>query len=92
MNTKSNASKIPKNPPIADSEQWNGKPGRGKSAHAIHLRESMRVSEGRVSYVIEPREVRVVAVGERWAMVRRPGAMPYVCPLKDLRNRTSKDA
>lgn len=28
--------------------------------------------------------VRVMAVAEGWAMVRRKGAMPFVCSVKDL--------
>ena len=34
--------------------------------------------------VFDDREVRIMAEAEGWAMVRRKGAMPYVCPSKEL--------
>lgn len=32
----------------------------------------------------ELREVTVLAVSGKWAMVRRPRSVPYICPLKEL--------
>jgi len=35
-------------------------------------------------YVTDEWEVKVMAVSEGYAMVRRKGAMPYVAPIKEL--------
>lgn len=35
----------------------------------------------------EDREVRLLAVVQGWAMVRRPKCMPYVCHIDELRAR-----
>lgn len=35
-------------------------------------------------YETEKRDVILMAVSGKYAMVRRSGCMPYVCPLKDL--------
>jgi hypothetical protein len=32
----------------------------------------------------ERREVRIMAIAEGYAMVRRKGAMPYICDVKEL--------
>lgn len=41
-------------------------------------------TKGEWSYHTEHREVTVLAVVGAWAMVRRKGAMPFVCSVKDL--------
>lgn len=52
---------------------------------AVHI---VRLADGLVddqwTYRVERRDVRVMAVAEGYAMVRRPTAMPYVARLKEL--------
>ncbi len=38
----------------------------------------------------EGREVRVIAEGEGWSMVRRKGAMPFVVRSRELRQPTTR--
>jgi hypothetical protein len=53
---------------------------------AIHVcTMPVAFKDGKVVYETEEREVRVMAIAEGYAMVRRKGAMPYVCNLKELR-------
>jgi len=57
-----------------------------KSDKAICTRKRPAVVAGMFeTMVTEKIEVRVLAEAEGYAMVRRKGAMPFVCPVKDLR-------
>ena len=38
----------------------------------------------RWSYIVELRDVEVMAISGKYAMVRRKGALPYVCMVKEL--------
>lgn len=40
--------------------------------------------KGPREYSTERREVTLLAVAGAWAMVRRPGAMPYVAAVREL--------
>jgi len=55
-----------------------------KPGKAIHHAPVARVSNGIVSIVIDDRDVRIMSVAEGYAMVRRKGAMPYVCMADEL--------
>lgn len=50
----------------------------------IHREKITTVRNGKFVQVDDLRRVRVLAVAEGWAMVRRPGCMVYVCPVKEL--------
>lgn len=54
---------------------------------AVHHAPCVLLQDGRFVHSTEPREVRVMARAEGYAMVRRPGAMPYVAPEKELEPR-----
>ena len=79
----------------SNGSRWTGRPGKGKSAKAIHVHTRQEMNVGAVVGT-DPlwreekvfRSVRVMAVAEGYAMVRRPGCMPYVCPLSDLYENT----
>lgn len=51
---------------------------------AIHRCARLIVKDGRWVRSEEDRDVIVMAIGGRYAMVRRPRAVPYVAPLKEL--------
>lgn len=52
---------------------------------AIHVvRRPVRITDKGWEYETERFEVRVMAVAEGYAMVRRKGCMPYVAPVKEL--------
>lgn len=54
--------------------------------HVTHIVRSGRmVVAGEIQYEIETRDVILMCFDGRYAMVRRPGKMPYVCLLTDLR-------
>ena len=54
-----------------------------KAIHVCTMPVAFKDSEW--VYKTEEREVRVMAIAEGYAMVRRKGAIPYVCKLKELR-------
>lgn len=61
-----------------------------KLGKAMLKRQTIRgynyCSEGRIVLVDEDEfQVRVMATAEGYAMVRRKGAMPFVCRVKELR-------
>ena len=49
-----------------------------------HVRYPIPGARSRRTVTIERRKVRVMAVAEGYAMVRRPGCAPYVANMKDL--------
>lgn len=55
------------------------RPGR-----ALHYAIVYEVKNGKIEAVTDLRDVRVMAVSEGYAMVRRKGAMPYVCSIKEI--------
>ena len=55
-----------------------------KKQFAIHHFKTMEIVGGKFTPVARPRRVRVLVIAEGYAMVRRPGAMPYVASAKDL--------
>lgn len=55
----------------------------GSATHVCSLPVSYSGSAGWI-YETERRPVRVMAVAEGYAMVRRKGAMPYVCSCKEI--------
>lgn len=55
-----------------------------KKRFAIHHAKRVAVVDGRIVGVTDPRKVRVMAIAEGYAMVRRRGAMPYVASVKEL--------
>jgi len=51
----------------------------------VHVCQSpIAFVRSRWTYSTERREVVLMAVVRQWAMVRRKGAVPYVCELKEL--------
>lgn len=54
----------------------------GPAVHASRHLESVYGHEA--EWVEELRDVRVMAVAEGYAMVRRKGAIPYVCSVTEL--------
>jgi len=52
--------------------------------YAIHHKPDVTVVAGKLCQGISDREVCVMAEAEGYAMVRRKGAYPYVCPVKEL--------
>jgi len=57
----------------------------GKRCVHVHTRLGARRANG-WEYHTEEREVRLLAIAGNWAMVRRSGAIPYCCMLKELRS------
>lgn len=55
-----------------------------KPAFVIHNAPRVVLKDGRFTNVIEPRQVRVMAEAEGYAMVRVKGGMPYVAPINQL--------
>lgn len=55
-----------------------------KKQFAIHHFQTMEIVGGKFTPVVHPRRVRVLVIADGYAMVRRPGAMPYVASVKDL--------
>ena len=54
--------------------------------HVTHIvRSGKRIVQGESQYEIETRDVILMAFSGCYAMVRRPGKMPYVCDLADLK-------
>lgn len=51
---------------------------------AIHRVEVLNVVKGAFDWGKEARPVRIMALAEGYAMVRRKGSIPYVAPIKDL--------
>ena len=52
---------------------------------ATHLyRRPTHMEAGKWVYAEDRRKVRVMAIADGYAMVRLKGAMPYVCPIKEL--------
>ena len=60
---------------------------RKAKAKMIHRKPESSWSQetGQPITIYDEREVRVMAIAEGYAMVRRKGAMPYVAPAKELR-------
>ena len=60
--------------------------GLGICTHRIqHRSPGMAMPEGHsFKPYVEERKVRVLAIAEGYAMVRRKGAMPYVAPMEEL--------
>ena len=51
----------------------------------VHVAVSPHSFDGkRWTHKVERRDVRLMAVSDGWAMVRRPGCVPYVCRAKEL--------
>lgn len=55
-----------------------------KIGPATHLAVITVVEMGNFVRKTDPREVRVMAVAEGYAMVRRKGCMPYVASTKEI--------
>ena len=51
---------------------------------ALHYAMVYGLKNGKMETSTDLREVRVMAVAEGYAMVRRKGAMPYVCSIKEI--------
>lgn len=64
--------------------------GGVKRKTMIHHAPVIKVENGRAFQAVELHEVRVMAVAEGYAMVRRAGAMPYIAKVKDLHEPTPK--
>lgn len=58
-----------------------------KLGPAIHNARECKLVDGRFIHTPVPREVRVMATCEGYAMVRRKGAMPYVASVKELEQK-----
>lgn len=58
-----------------------------KMTHVVKCPKSFNARFG-WSYETERRNVTVLAISGRYAMVRRPGYAPYVCPVKELEPET----
>lgn len=74
---------------IHRGKPWNGKAGKGKTAEALHFKAMREINPGGGPGNLwvttqDIRRVRVMAVAEGWAMVRRPGCAPYLCPISEL--------
>ena len=53
--------------------------------NAICTKSMQAISDGKFVTVKDEFEVRVMAIAEGYAMVRRKGCMPFVCRIKDLK-------
>lgn len=58
---------------------------------AIYGRRVPFIADGRFCEEIRPERVRVMARAEGYAMVRLPGAMPFVVSDKDLTTPPTKE-
>lgn len=58
-----------------------------KHQKAIHHHVSVRIRDGKFVNETNPREVLVMAVSGKWAMVRVPRCLPYVCREMELTYR-----
>lgn len=55
-----------------------------KKLMATHNKPKLSLQHGKFVSGVDAREVRVMAVAENYAMVRRAGAFPYVAPIREL--------
>ena len=55
-----------------------------KRTMAIYNKTNIVVREGKFAQEVCKIEVRVIAIAEGYAMVRRKRAMPFVCSVKEL--------
>lgn len=59
---------------------------------AVHVARHIESVYGhKAEWVEDRRDVRVMAVAEGYAMVRRKGAIPYVCSVAELHKPNTKD-
>lgn len=63
----------------------------GRLGKAILTRVSPIIKDGKFVNEVTQFEVRVMAIAESHAMVRRKGCMPFVCAVKDLTYQVNKD-
>ena len=56
-----------------------------KLGKAIYTKTSQVIKDGKFVPIEERFEVRVMAVSEGYAMVRRKRAMPFVCRISELK-------
>jgi hypothetical protein len=59
-----------------------------KKVMATHANKTPHLADGRIQDRIELRRVEVLAEAKGYAMVRRPGCMPYVAPIKEIKKET----
>ncbi len=55
------------------------------NAPCKQLAKRWKVIDGKMIAVENPIDVTLMAISGKYAMVRRKGAMPYVCTLKELK-------
>lgn len=55
-----------------------------KKTFAIYLRRHLEMADNLRVWKVTPEKVRVMAVAEKYAMVRHKAAMPFCVALKDL--------
>jgi len=60
------------------------KPSTLKPGKAIHHAPVYSIVDGKVSVRLEDRGVRIMAVADGYAMVRRSRCFPYVCGVDEL--------
>lgn len=51
---------------------------------AIHHGKVGHIENGKVVWKPDRRDVEVMAISGKWAMVRRPACMPYTCLASEL--------
>ena len=56
-----------------------------KLGKAIYTQAKPAIKDGRWIFVKDEFEVRIMAIAEGYAMVRRKGNMPFVCQITELR-------
>jgi len=56
-----------------------------KLGKAIYTETTQTIKDGKFVPIKEDYEVRIMAIAEGYAMVRRKGAMPFIARLQDLR-------
>lgn len=56
-----------------------------KPEKVIYVHRKPAIENGKWVEVVDEFEVRIMAIAEGYAMVRRKCAMPFVCNVKDLR-------
>ena len=59
----------------------------GKAIYLLRAPSSFH--DGKWYYKTEEIEVRIMAMAEGWAIVRRKGSMPFVCKITDLRQEVA---
>jgi hypothetical protein len=65
--------------------------GKVKTGPAVHVAVEAESVYGRpTKWVAERRDVFVMAISGNYAMVRRKGAMPYVCHIADLEQQAAQ--